>query len=63
MAKQFGSNIKDVAEAAGVSIATVSHVINHTRYVNPELVERVQVAILQTGYKNKKLKKDGSLPQ
>lgn len=62
MAKQFGSNIKDVAEAAGVSIATVSHVINHTRYVNPELVERVQAAILQTGYKNKKLNKDGSLP-
>lgn len=62
MARQLGATIKDVAETAGVSIATVSHVINHTRYVNPELVERVQAAILQTDYRNKKLNKDGSLP-
>lgn len=62
MARQLGVTILDVAEAAGVSIATVSHVINRTRYVTPELVERVQEAILNTGYKNKKLDKDGSLP-
>jgi DNA-binding LacI/PurR family transcriptional regulator len=33
--------IKDIARQAGVSIATVSHVINSTRYVSPELAERV----------------------
>lgn len=32
--------IKDVAREAGVSIATVSHVINGTRYVKPELTEK-----------------------
>ncbi len=42
--------IKDVAECAGVSIATVSHVINKTRYVKPELSERVNKAIDQVGY-------------
>ncbi len=56
------ATIKDVAAKAGVSIATVSHVINHTRFVKPELVERVQEAILATGYKNKNLNRDGSLP-
>lgn len=33
--------IKDIAEMADVSIATVSHVVNGTRYVSPELVKRV----------------------
>ena len=28
--------IKEIASLAGVSIATVSHVINRTRYVSPE---------------------------
>ena len=37
--------IKDVAREAGVSIATVSHVINGTRYVKPELTEKVLQAI------------------
>ena len=32
--------ITDVAKASGVSIATVSHVINHTRYVSPETTRR-----------------------
>ena len=35
------ANIKDVAIKAGVSITTVSHVINDTRYVSDELRERV----------------------
>ena len=62
MAKKQITTIKEVAEAANVSIATVSHVINRTRYVNPELVARVKTAIVETGYKNKKLNQDGSLP-
>lgn len=33
--------IKEIAEMADVSIATVSHVVNGTRYVSPELVKRV----------------------
>jgi len=36
------ATIKDVAKQAGVSVATVSHVINKTRYVSPELIERVE---------------------
>jgi len=42
--------IKDVAELAGVSIATVSHVINKTRFVSEELSQRVSVAIEELGY-------------
>lgn len=37
--------ITDVAKMAGVSITTVSHVINKTRFVSEELVERVNAAI------------------
>jgi LacI family transcriptional regulator len=37
--------IKDVAEAAGVSIATVSHVLNKTRFVSPETTVKVNNAI------------------
>ena len=36
------ATIRDVARAAGVSVATVSHVINGTRPVAPETAERVQ---------------------
>lgn len=46
--------IQDVADYAGVSIATVSHIINRTRYVRPELVEKVEHAIRETGYEIKK---------
>ncbi|MCD1260404.1 LacI family DNA-binding transcriptional regulator [Paenibacillus athensensis] len=34
-------NIKQIAEKAGVSVATVSHVVNKTRFVSQELTERV----------------------
>lgn len=61
MAKRQKVTIKDVADTAGVSIATVSHVINCTRYVKPELVQRVQEAIVATGYQNKRISADGSL--
>ncbi|TAM70554.1 MAG: LacI family transcriptional regulator [Microbacteriaceae bacterium] len=40
----------DVAAAAGVSITTVSHVLNKTRPVSDELQERVRQAIAVTGY-------------
>jgi LacI family transcriptional regulator len=42
--------IKDVARRAGVSTATVSHVINKTRYVSEETTERVNQAIEGLGY-------------
>ena len=31
----------DVAERAGVSVATVSHFLNKTRYISPETQQRV----------------------
>ncbi len=42
--------IKDVAREAGVSTATVSHVINKTRYVSEETRERVLRAIERLNY-------------
>src|SRR5688572_26696965 len=44
------STIKDVADRANVSIATVSRVLNKNRYVSPELRERVQHAIRDLKY-------------
>ncbi|NCC76415.1 MAG: LacI family DNA-binding transcriptional regulator [Clostridia bacterium] len=44
------STISDVARLAGVSVATVSHVVNKTRYVSPELVKRVEDAINSLEY-------------
>ena len=43
-------NIKDVAREAGVSTATVSHVINNTRFVSEEMRARVLHAIEQCNY-------------
>jgi LacI family transcriptional regulator len=42
--------IKDVASKAGVSVTTVSHVINKTRFVSDELVERVTAAMEELHY-------------
>ncbi|OGP90789.1 MAG: hypothetical protein A2156_11030 [Deltaproteobacteria bacterium RBG_16_48_10] len=42
--------IKDVAKQVGVSTATVSHVINNTRFVSAELKQRVLKAIRDLGY-------------
>lgn len=39
------ATINDIAKMAQVSTSTVSHVVNKTRYVSPELVERVNKAI------------------
>jgi DNA-binding LacI/PurR family transcriptional regulator len=45
------ATISDVARLAGVSIATVSRVVNGTAPVAPETVQRVQAAIDELGYK------------
>ncbi len=44
------SNIKDVAKKAGVSIATVSHVINKTRFVSDETQKKVEFAMKELNY-------------
>jgi LacI family transcriptional regulator len=44
------SSIKDVAREAGVSTATVSHVINSTRFVSDEVRARVLAAVEKCGY-------------
>jgi LacI family transcriptional regulator len=44
------ASIKDVADRAGVSTATVSHVINGTRNTLPETRERVLTAVRELGY-------------
>lgn len=46
----MGITIKDVAQMAGVSVTTVSHVINNTRYVSDGLRARVQDAIRELDY-------------
>lgn len=43
-------SMKEVAARAGTSVTTVSHVVNRTRYVAPETVERVQKAIDELGF-------------
>jgi LacI family transcriptional regulator len=42
--------MKEVAKRAGVSITTVSHVLNRTRYVDRHLAARVQDAVRSLGY-------------
>lgn len=44
------ATVKDVAKCAGVSIATVSHVINNTRYVSPQMRAKVEQAMKVTNY-------------
>ncbi len=46
----MAATLKDVSQLAGVSLATVSHVVNGTRPVSDELKARVEEAIRQTGY-------------
>lgn len=41
---------EDVAREAKVSTATVSHVLNHTKYVSPELRDRVLLAVNKLHY-------------
>ncbi len=44
------AGMKDVAKQAGVSVATVSHVMNKTRHVEPETQQRVLEAIRELRY-------------
>jgi LacI family transcriptional regulator len=44
------ATMNDVARVADVSIATVSHVINGTRFVSPERVDRVHAAMRELDY-------------
>lgn len=44
------ATIRDVASRAGVSVATVSHVINESRFVAPGTKERVRAAIAALNY-------------
>jgi LacI family transcriptional regulator len=45
------TTIRDVAERAGVSTTTVSHVVNGTRKVDPDTAARVSAAIDELGYR------------
>ena len=49
------ATIREVAERAGVSVATVSHVINETRPVSVELRERVREAMSTLQYRPNRL--------
>lgn len=49
------ATIKDVAAHAGVSVATVSAVINSNKYVSPDLAQRVHESITALGYKRNSL--------
>jgi LacI family transcriptional regulator len=44
------ASIHDVARRAGVSISTISRVINHTAVVSPEIVTRVEAAMRELNY-------------
>lgn len=45
------TKLADVARLAGVSVTSVSHVVNGSRAVSDELRERVQYALETTGYR------------
>ena len=49
-AERRSATIYDVAQAAGVSTATVSNALRGTRHVRPDLQKRVQDAIAALGY-------------
>ena len=57
------ATIRDVAQLAGVSTATVSHVVNGTKKLSPETTERVLRAISQVSYTPNTLAKSLRLGQ
>ena len=44
------ATMREVAQHAGVSVTTVSHVLNGTRFVSEDLVERVTRAVAELNY-------------
>lgn len=50
-------NIKDVAKACGVSISTISHALNDSRYVKKETKEKIFSIASEMGYKPSTLAK------
>ena len=44
-------NIKQIAKAAGVSVATVSRVLNHPENVAPKTREKIENIIKELDYK------------
>ena len=46
----MGASVRDVAKQAGVSVGTVSNVLNHPERVTPHTVERVQRVIAELGF-------------
>lgn len=48
--KTLRATMKDVADRAGVTIGTVSHVINHTASISEETTRRVRKAIEELNY-------------
>lgn len=51
MERRKAVTMQDVARHAGVSVATVSHVINHSASISPETTERVRQSISELGYR------------
>lgn len=51
-------NIKDIAKKAGVSISTVSRVINNTTFVSPDIKEKIEKIIEESGYRPNSLAKE-----
>lgn len=47
----MATTMREVAEAAGVSIATVSFVVNNSKRVAPETRRRIEVAMAQLGFR------------
>lgn len=56
------ATIYDIAKASGVSATTVSHVLNRTRYVSPEITERVMAAVDELGYEPLRCRNRGEEP-
>ena len=52
------SNMREVAKLAGVSVSTVSAVINDNKNVSGELRRKIEAAIVQTGYRKPSAEED-----
>lgn len=51
----MGTSIRDIARQAGVSVTTVSHVLNGTRFVSDQLRGKVLKAVRDLGYQPNEL--------